>query len=1249
MRRLMIEGRIVCKNFIFTTYLCVLTSLAFAQGPKEVAGTPTVTAVKSGNWTSVDTWGGTIPGNDARVLIPAGITVTVDGIITQEFKSIRIATNGKLDYATTVNTELRTEYLMSEMAGSFEIGNSTNKVGAGVTARLVFAERGGTTRTEDPGRFAPGAVLMGPVRMHGADKTSWLALSTHPKAGSNQLILKSAPSGWRAGDVLAVAGTDINDYKSDEKVTISSISGSTITLTSSLAKSHEAPSQLADLVDVHVSNNTRNIVISSENTSVAAIGGDGYHKPRGHLMFMHNSDVELKYVETQSIGRTNKAIELDDWSVPEDESLRWSKTVPYPAGEGKNPRGRYSIHFHRTLDSNTNKALVEGCAVNNDPGWGYVSHSSHVDFINNVSYDVLGSAYCTEAGDELGSFKRNIAIRTYNPAEPLNLGRPEGGQVGIEGGRTDGLTDGREGISDFAHQGDGFWLHSTGVTLEGNVVSGCSGHAYIYWTEGLWESLRGRPEMQTRIDLYVPPGEYPELNAELKAHLAKYPNWKFDVWYILPRPFKDNIGYTSAQGFRGDYIMTEFHETTETGSAEFNLTPTNYRNTMNLVIENTVLWSIRRTGMQFENCAQITLKNNKIYGYGTSQGLAPWRPIPNPYPGYLEVEPEVIGVDLDQYHNTRTWTIQNNTIVGWEGEAQALTLPINATTVVDGGVFNNSGTDILIREVNWSKHWPDRVVSFDDNNMDPTPKGQWLTTPWRNITIKGNIQFGNPTKNIVLDAQFHLVNNAGDAFALLHPDGSGVKMPAYFLLPDDITFNFGPFNNSKIYFDEQRPDFIPVPTADLLKPLGFPQDQILPERITPNKFLNLSNQQLKTQFGSSFGGSFIPADAQVHTMITGGKATNVSSTSNQAPTCSITTPAGSSSHNENSNVNIEASATDSDGSITQVEFFVDDQSIGVDTSSPYAVTWKAVGAGNHTIHAVATDNAGATTKSAAVTITVNANQAPTCSITAPTNESTHEEGKNINIEATASDSDGSVTQVEFFVDNTSVGIDTAEPYSATWTAAGGGNHSIHAVATDNMGSTTKSTSITIIVSTDPCKDVAPGTPQDLVVTSNNCNSIVVSWSASNCVVNYRIQKRVDSGNWTTLDEALTLTTYTDTNVTSGRIDYQVRAQNNGLFSQDAQSSMVDCTVLGILSEDKAVSFYPNPVNGDLVNFSLNGLNGVIDLTIMDISGKILDHGSYDITTNNEVRHINTAGMKSGVYLFRVKYQNESKTFRIIKQ
>ncbi|MCB0376775.1 MAG: hypothetical protein KDD04_12730, partial [Sinomicrobium sp.] len=66
---------------------------------------------------------------------------------------------------------------------------------------------------------------------------------------------------------------------------------------------------------------------------------------------------------------------------------------------------------------------------------------------------------------------------------------------------------------------------------------------------------------------------------------------------------------------------------------------------------------------------------------------------------------------------------------------------------------------------------------------------------------------------------------------------------------------------------------------------------------------------------------------------------------------------------------ITATASDPDGSVAQVEFFVDGVSVGTDTTSPYSVGWVIPDWGAYVITAVATDDDGATGASAAVNIT----------------------------------------------------------------------------------------------------------------------------------------------------------------------------------------------------------------------------------------------------------------------------------------
>src|SRR5207253_4584913 len=58
-----------------------------------------------------------------------------------------------------------------------------------------------------------------------------------------------------------------------------------------------------------------------------------------------------------------------------------------------------------------------------------------------------------------------------------------------------------------------------------------------------------------------------------------------------------------------------------------------------------------------------------------------------------------------------------------------------------------------------------------------------------------------------------------------------------------------------------------------------------------------------------------------------------------------------------------------DGSISQVEFFANGNSIGTDTTVPYSISTTLAG-GSYAIAAKATDNLGATTTSAAINISV---------------------------------------------------------------------------------------------------------------------------------------------------------------------------------------------------------------------------------------------------------------------------------------
>jgi Galactose oxidase-like, Early set domain/Bacterial Ig domain len=184
-----------------------------------------------------------------------------------------------------------------------------------------------------------------------------------------------------------------------------------------------------------------------------------------------------------------------------------------------------------------------------------------------------------------------------------------------------------------------------------------------------------------------------------------------------------------------------------------------------------------------------------------------------------------------------------------------------------------------------------------------------------------------------------------------------------------------------------------------------------------------------------------------------------------APLVTLTQPTDGATFSAPATVNLAATASDPDGTVTKVEFFNGAAKLGEDTSAPYSFSWSGVAAGSYTLTARATDNLGATTTSAASTITVsnNTNTPPTANITAPADGAIFAWKPTITVAATASDPDGNVTKVEFRDGATLLGQDTSAPYSFLWRNVPQGSHLLTARATDNAGAVTTSSPIGITV------------------------------------------------------------------------------------------------------------------------------------------------------------------------------------------
>lgn len=253
---------------------------------------------------------------------------------------------------------------------------------------------------------------------------------------------------------------------------------------------------------------------------------------------------------------------------------------------------------------------------------------------------------------------------------------------------------------------------------------------------------------------------------------------------------------------------------------------------------------------------------------------------------------------------------------------------------------------------------------------------------------------------------------------------------------------------------------------------------------------------------------------------------NFTVANNQAPTVTVNAPASAIA---GTTITISATASDVDGSVAQVEFFVNNVSIGVDNTAPYSVNYLTVLGSGQQVRAVATDNLGLTGSSATATMNVLANVPPSISLTSPLAGTALVAPAVVTISATAADSDGSVTQVEFFVNNVSVFVDNAAPYTYDWTSTPG-TKAFTARATDSNGAVTTSAAVTLEIA-DP--NALPYTIGSVTQTCNLgtfCIPVAVSLTnpvdnviGYDVVMNYDATKIQPTGNITVFNNLVNST------------------------------------------------------------------------------------------------------------------------------
>ncbi|MEM8494510.1 MAG: hypothetical protein AAF663_03890, partial [Planctomycetota bacterium] len=462
---------------------------------------------------------------------------------------------------------------------------------------------------------------------------------------------------------------------------------------------------------------------------------------------------------------------------------------------GFNVRGRYSLHFHRGGPSGT-PATVQGAVVRDDPGWAYVNHSSNVDFLDNVAHNTTGAAYNTEAGDEIGSFIRNIAIRTVNPN-----GNPNPPDEEIN---EDQSPDIRVLTQDFGWQGDGFWFHGTGVTVEDNVVSGASGHGFIYWTLGLVE--KGLGENLVRA------GNLPN------GDLIGGPDTPVRTKQVPVPSFDGNSTYSAPKGLVVAYLHTDNRDDNDdhfVGEGILAPVPQEYEDSLQSTFSNYTAWNVPLSAVSAPYSGRLTFDGIDILGTGAEGS---------------------IGIKLDQFANQNDITVRNITA---DGYLVGVAAQRQGEAIIDGAVIS-APTGIRISAPN---------------------------TNARNLEIS-NVQFVPPSDlfepgeewvRIDLNEAFD-VGLAGGLFGIdefFYDEATLLYVPPIFQ-KDRITLNTPGYENVGLYFDSQKPTFVPIPASGELAPF------------VRSELVGLTNAQLQQQFGISFSDALWPGGTTEDALVPGG-------------------------------------------------------------------------------------------------------------------------------------------------------------------------------------------------------------------------------------------------------------------------------------------------------------------------------------------------------------------------------------------
>ncbi|MBJ7257433.1 MAG: G8 domain-containing protein, partial [Akkermansiaceae bacterium] len=425
---------------MMTLHRIFLFAVFTAQIP--VAMGADLVAVASGNWSNPATWGGSLPGIEDDVTIPAGMVVTLNANV--ECGGIMV--EGILEVERADRTLLCDSLLVQGAGAAFQVGTAASRFAQNFTLTLKGLA------TESPMAMMGAKFLAahngGTLDIHGRNRVEWTHLGVSAAAGATSLTLSEAVD-WVVGDKILVTSSRASWNEAEEReITSVSADSKTVSFVTPLTFPHNGnqltktrlkdgitTSWTADL-RAEVGLLSRNVKIQGDEASNNNEAGFG-----GHIMVMN--------MEPTSIAASGKAF---------IEGVQL-----YRMGQ-KSMNGRYPMHWHMLASAGAGQYFRDSVVWDSYNRAITIHGTESTQVENNFCYKHLGHGIFLENGSErFNVIRKNVVALSQ---------KPKPGEELLE---TDNKFNEQQNRSPSS-----FWITNPNNIFEDNVAAGTEGVGYWF-------------------------------------------------------------------------------------------------------------------------------------------------------------------------------------------------------------------------------------------------------------------------------------------------------------------------------------------------------------------------------------------------------------------------------------------------------------------------------------------------------------------------------------------------------------------------------------------------------------------------------------------------------------------------------------------------------------------------------------------------------------------------------------------------